>query len=110
MSDNGRPVGLSVDRRPEASGYTPGEDIHESLRVVRDFIERAREHHARTGEWPPDPLLDEMDEMRRRVQAAHGDDPWELLKWYNQAGTRQIDHGASASTAAPAEPPIKVSR
>jgi hypothetical protein len=37
-----------------------------------EFVQRALEHHARTGEWPPDPLLDEVAEMRRRVAAEDG--------------------------------------
>jgi hypothetical protein len=74
------------------------DEIKQTLTSVGDFIDRAREHHALTGEWPPDPLLDEIDEMRRRVQAEHGDDPWKLLKWYNQAGDRKFDHNAGAST------------
>ncbi|WP_420127697.1 hypothetical protein [Longimicrobium sp.] len=72
--------------------------MEQTLTSVGGFIDRAREQHARTGEWPPDPLLDEIDEMRRRVQAEHGDDPWKLLKWYNQAGDRKFDHDAGAST------------
>lgn len=46
------------------------------------FVERARAHYARTGEWPPDPLLDEVAEMRRRVMAEHGNDYRRVLQWY----------------------------
>jgi hypothetical protein len=71
-----------------------------TLKSVGDLIERAREHHARTGEWPPDPLLDELDEMRRRVQAEHGNDPWKLLAYYNQAGSRLLEQNGCASETA----------
>jgi hypothetical protein len=49
---------------------------------VKDYIERARQHHARTGEWPPDPLLDEVDEMRRQIMAEHGNDWRKVLRWH----------------------------
>lgn len=48
------------------------DELRRSMKAVRESIERAREHHARTGEWPPDPLLDEVAEMRRRVAAEDG--------------------------------------
>ena len=76
------------------------EELRNSLNEVRDFIERAREHHARTGEWPPDPLLDELNEMRRRVEAEHGNDPRKVLEWYIQAGKRQAALNGGASEAA----------
>jgi hypothetical protein len=90
MSSNERSPDPSLERGPEFPRPPLSDEMKQTLTSVGDFIERAREHHARTGEWPPDPLLDEIDEMRRRVQAEHGDDPWKLLKWYNQAGDRQV--------------------
>jgi hypothetical protein len=57
-----------------------------NLREAREeydaYVQRAREHHARTGEWPPDPLLDEVAEMRRKVMVEHGNDWRKLLRWY----------------------------
>lgn len=38
--------------------------IRDSLKATGDYIERARQYHAEHGEWPPDPLLDEVREMR----------------------------------------------
>lgn len=68
MSDDERPPSSTLEiPRPPLS-----EEMRRTLESVGEFIERAREHHARTGEWPPDPLLDEVDEMRRRVAAADG--------------------------------------
>lgn len=49
---------------------------------VKDFIERALEHHAQTGEWLPDPLLDEVAEMRRNLLAEHGNDYRKLWASY----------------------------
>jgi hypothetical protein len=104
MSENGGAGDSSLDAVLAASRPPLSDEMKRTLQSIREFIEGAREHHARTGEWPPDPLLDEIDEMRRRVQAERGDDPWKLLKWYNQAGERQIAHNGGASTAAIAEP------
>jgi hypothetical protein len=61
---------------PDSAVGTPrpplSDEMRRTLKSVGDYIERARQHHARTGEWPPDPLLDEVDEMRRRVAAEDG--------------------------------------
>jgi hypothetical protein len=61
MNSNKPGSGPQVDFEP----WKAGED-HDA------FVARAREHHALTGEWPPDPLLDEVAEMRRRVAAEDG--------------------------------------
>jgi hypothetical protein len=34
------------------------------------------------NEWPPDPLLDEVDEMRRRIMAENGNDWRKVLRWH----------------------------
>jgi hypothetical protein len=47
-------------------------DLRKARKDYDAFVERALQHHARTGEWPPDPLLDEVAEMRRRVAAEDG--------------------------------------
>jgi hypothetical protein len=54
----------------------------EDFQTVGEFIEFAREHHARTGEWPPDPVLDEIDEIRREIMAEHGNDWRKVLRWH----------------------------
>lgn len=100
MSSNERLSDSSLDRMPEIPRPPLSDEMKQTLKRVGDFIERAREHHARTGEWPPDPLLDEIDEMRRRVQAEHGNDPWKLLKSYNQAGSRLLGEDGGSSKAA----------
>jgi hypothetical protein len=64
------------------------------------FVERARAHHARTGDWPPDPLLDEVAEMRRRVMAEHGNDYRKVLQWYVD-----MDEQAAAQEAEPESVP-----
>lgn len=110
MSDNGRPEDSSFNGVSETSRPPLSDEMRRTMKSVRDFIERAREHHARTGEWPPDPLLDEIDEMRRRVQAEHGNDPWKLLAYYNQAGRQLPEQNGGASTPAPDEPSARVSR
>jgi hypothetical protein len=70
MSDESRPDGLDdFDLRKAREDYDA-------------FVEHARQHHARTGEWPPDPLLDEVDEMRRRIMAEHGNDWRKVLRWH----------------------------
>lgn len=53
-------------------------------RTVREFIEWAREHHARTGEWPPDPLLDEVEQVRREILAENGNDWQKVLQWHRE--------------------------
>lgn len=73
------------------------DDIKHSLQSVGDFIERALEHHARSGEWPPDPLLDEVDEMRQQVMARHGNDPRKVLEWYVERGHEQVLANSSSS-------------
>jgi hypothetical protein len=97
MSDNDQPM--------ETPHLGSSSETRQMLASVGDFIERAREHHARTGEWPPDPTLDEVNETRRRVEAEHGNDPRKVLEWYVQAGKRHLpqsggDSGAALSTSA----------
>jgi hypothetical protein len=62
---------------------TPEEfNLGEAREEYDAYVQRAREHHARTGEWPPDPLLDEVDEMRRQIMAEHGNDWRKVLRWH----------------------------
>ena len=68
----------------EVTGPDDGHDF--DFRKAREeydaFIEQARQHHARTGEWPPDPLLDEVAEMRRQIMAEHGNEWRKVLRWH----------------------------
>jgi hypothetical protein len=79
MRDNEHIGDTSTDdgTRPELD-----DDLRRSLKAVREDIERARQHHARTGEWPPDPLLDEVAEMRRKIMAEHDNDWRKVLRWH----------------------------
>lgn len=54
----------------------------------RAYVERARQYHALHGVWPPDPLLDEVDEMRRRIMAEHGQDWRKVLQWHLERDER----------------------
>lgn len=74
-----------------------------NLREAREeydaYVQRAREHHARTGEWPPDPLLDEVAEMRRKVMAEHGNDWRKLLRWYVEQDKLHAEEHPNAELA-----------
>ncbi|HEY0017378.1 MAG TPA: hypothetical protein VGC13_13795 [Longimicrobium sp.] len=59
-----------------------GFDLRRARENYDAFVARAREHHARTGEWPPDPLLDEIDEIRREIMAEHDNDWRKVLRWH----------------------------
>jgi hypothetical protein len=59
-----------------------GFDLRKAREEYDAYVQRAREHHARTGEWPPDPLLDEVAEMRRKIMAEHGNDWRKVLRWH----------------------------
>jgi hypothetical protein len=100
MSDNERPPHSVPDMRMEMPRPVLSDDIRKSMRVVDEFMQNAREHHARTSEWPPDPLLDEVAEMRRRVLAEHGNDYQKVLEWYVELGKqRAAQNGNSANRA-----------
>lgn len=47
-------------------------------------------------DWPPDPLLDEIEEARMRILAEHGGDYRKLLEFYmesqKQFGDRLINY------------------
>lgn len=64
-----------------------------------EFVERARQHYARTGEWPPDPLLDEVAEMRRNVLAEYGGDYRKLWASYVEHDRQAAEQEAALSTA-----------
>lgn len=78
--------------------------MSEASRRAKEYIEAARRHHAQTGEWPPDPLLDEVAEMRRHILAEHGNDYQKVLDWYIQLGeqhARQNGNGTSPESRHP---------
>lgn len=56
--------------------------IAELGRSHREYVERATQYHAQHGVWPPDPLLDEVDDMRRQIMADHGNDWRKVLQWH----------------------------
>ncbi len=56
--------------------------IAELAREHREYVERATQYHAQHGVWPPDPLLDEVDDMRRQIMAEHGNDWRKVLQWH----------------------------
>lgn len=84
------------------------EPVSESfdLRKVREeydaFVAEALEHHARTGEWPPDPVLDEVADMRRSILAEHDNDYGKVLDWYVELGRQR-----TGSNGHPQEPVAK---
>jgi hypothetical protein len=63
------------------------------------FVARALEHHARTGEWPPDPLLDEVAEMRRSVLAEYGGDYRKLWASYVELDREAAEQEAESPSA-----------
>ena len=69
------------------------------------FVQRALEHHARTGEWPPDPLLDEVAEMRRSVLAESGGDYCTLWASYIELDRQAAEKEAGSRLAEKHERP-----
>lgn len=68
--------------------------ISELGRQYREYVERARQYHAEHGVWPPDPLLDEVADMRRQIMAEHGNDWRKVLQWHldqDQLCREQLD-------------------
>lgn len=72
-----RPEGAEEMSRP---GITEADA--DSFRVIDEYVERARQYHALHGVWPPDPILDEVADMRRQIMAEHGDDWRKVLQWH----------------------------
>lgn len=86
----------------EASRPDPGPDGFDLPKAREEydaFVARAREHHARTGEWPPDALLDEVDEMRRRIMAEHGNDWRKVLRWHIEQDRLFVQQNPNAKFA-----------
>ena len=81
-------------------------DLSKARERYDAFVERALEHHARTGEWLPDPLLDEVAEMRRNVLAEYGGDYRKLWASYveldRQAAEQEAESGPAGKRERPA--------
>lgn len=89
MNNNGSRPDPLVDFEP----WRAGED-HDA------FVRRAIEYEAKHGVWPPDPLLDEVAEMRRRVLARHGNDYQKVLEWYVELGQQRGTQNGAAENGA----------
>jgi hypothetical protein len=89
---------------------SPNPPREDDFRTFREFIDAAREHHARTGEWPPDPLLDEVAEMRRLILAEHDNDYNKVLDWYVELGKQRASRNGHSQTPATGEPSAGVIR
>lgn len=59
-------------------------DLQKAREEYDAYVQSALEHHARTGEWPPDPLLDEVAEMRRQIMAENDNDWRKVLRWHRE--------------------------
>ena len=77
---------------------SPDPPQEDDFSTVREYIEAARQYHAQTGEWPPDPLLDEVAEMRRKVMAEHGNDWRKLLRWYIEQDKLNAEQNPNAES------------
>lgn len=78
--------------------------IAELAREHREYVERATQYHAQHGVWPPDPLLDEVDDMRRRIMAAHGIDWKKGLDHYVEVGKKHPNRVVQAPRPVGEEP------
>ncbi|HST63113.1 MAG TPA: hypothetical protein VLK84_30670 [Longimicrobium sp.] len=68
------PIERFSDEWDEMHRRSTHEHATDHLKSAADDIELARQYHAQHGVWPPDPLLDEVDDMRRQIMAEHGND------------------------------------
>lgn len=65
--------------------------VAELRREYDEYVERARQYHAQHGVWPPDPLLDEVEEARREIMAEHGNDWRKVLEYYVELDRQNPD-------------------
>jgi hypothetical protein len=78
--------------------------LAELCREYDEYVERARQYHAQHGEWPPDPLLDEVADMRRQIMAEHGNDWRRVLQWHVEQDKLYVqENGGAAKPAIPDE-------
>jgi hypothetical protein len=87
-----------------------GYDLRKAREEYDAFVAQALEHHARTGEWPPDPLLDEVAEMRRQILAEHDNDYNKVLDWYVELGKERAHTNGHPENPVPEERSAGVSR
>lgn len=80
-------------------------DLREARERYDAFVRRALDHHARTGEWLPDPLLDEVAEMRRNVLAEYGGDYRKLWQSYVDLDREAAEQEAESDPAGKRERP-----
>jgi hypothetical protein len=86
MSDELQPDLMSDELQPDPLDEF---DLRKAREEYDAFVERALQHHEQTGEWLPDPLLDEVAEMRRRILAEHDNDYQKVLEWYVELGKQR---------------------
>jgi hypothetical protein len=77
------------ETREPGSAPEGGEEMDQRMsaefrREYDEHVERARQYYAQHGVWPPDPLLDEVNDTRRRIMAEHGNDWRKVLAWYGK--------------------------
>jgi hypothetical protein len=75
-------------------------DLRKARERYDAFVKRALDHHARTGEWLPDPLLDEVAEMRRNVVAEYGGDYRKLWESYIELDRQRAAQNGVAENGA----------
>ena len=89
-----------TDTRPPASlpgdGEERGRDNAEHRASYDAYVERAMQYHALHGVWPPDPLLDEVEEARRKIMAEHGNDWRKVLAWYGELDEQRRERESGA--------------
>ena len=74
-------------------------------REYDEYVERAWQYHAQHGVWSPDPLLDEVADMRRQIMAENGNDWRKVLQWHvEQDRLYRQQNGDSTTLAVPGEP------
>lgn len=86
-----------------------GFDVRKAREEYEAYVQHALEHHARTGEWPPDPLLDEVAEMRRKIMAEHGNDWRKVLQWHREQDELFVRNNPNARYAEKRGPSATVS-
>jgi hypothetical protein len=57
------------------------------------------------GKRTIDPLLEEVDEMRRKIMAEHGNDWRKVLAWYGELDEQRRQREAAAHTPDPSGKP-----
>jgi hypothetical protein len=84
---------MSNERLPDPlrDDLTRRVDYRKMLDEYNEFVAQAIEYERETGEWPPDPLLDEIDEWRREIMAEQGNGYGRVLEYYRQLDKRYAE-------------------